>query len=109
MRAAPRPPADIPGTNDPLEGPALNGTIGQLREGTIILADTGGASRFRRHRSRDFIADPSPALAALRSGNAAPLVDAQVNAAGNGAPDAAALCDTLTVALGAQLAELVPE
>ena len=80
----------------------------QLETMTVIVADTGDAEQIKTFKPEDCTTNPSLVLKALSSPATADLVDAELAAAKAAGKDAAVLCDTLTVALGAQLTELVP-
>ncbi|WP_050524063.1 transaldolase [Pseudorhodobacter wandonensis] len=80
----------------------------QLQEMTVIVADTGDAAEIAKHKPVDCTTNPSLVLGALDSPATGDLIATEVATAKAKAFDAAALCDTLTVAIGANLASLVP-
>lgn len=80
----------------------------QLQDMTVIVADTGDAAEIAKHKPVDCTTNPSLVLAALESPATADLIATEVSAAKAKGLDAVALCDTLTVAIGANLASLVP-
>lgn len=80
----------------------------QLKEMTVIVADTGDASLVKKHQPQDCTTNPSLVLAALRSEDSQELITAEVAAAKAAGADVATLCRTLTVAIGANLTTLVP-
>ena len=80
----------------------------QLQDMTVIVADTGDAAEIAKHKPVDCTTNPSLVLAALDSPATADLIATEVAAAKAKALTAGALCDTLTVAIGANLASLVP-
>lgn len=82
--------------------------LDQLQEMTVIVADTGDAAEIAKHKPVDCTTNPSLVLAAMRSPATADLVATEVAAANAADLSASALCDTLTVAIGASLATLVP-
>ncbi|AUQ99238.1 transaldolase [Phaeobacter inhibens] len=86
----------------------MKNALEQLSAMTVIVADTGDASMVKLHKPQDCTTNPSLVLAALNSPDAQDLISAEIETARGKALDAAALCDTLTVAIGAKLAALVP-
>ena len=86
----------------------MKNALEQLSAMTVIVADTGDASMVRLHKPQDCTTNPSLVLAALNSPDAQDLISAEIETARGKAINAAALCDTLTVAIGAKLAALVP-
>lgn len=80
----------------------------QLQDMTVIVADTGDAALVKQHKPQDCTTNPSLVLAALDSADAGDLVAQEVAQAKAKSMDAHALCDTLTVAIGANLSTLVP-
>jgi len=79
----------------------------QLEKMTVIVADTGDPAEIDKHKPVDCTTNPSLVLAALRSPSLVPLLDAEIAKAKSAGLDASGLCDTLTVAVGANLAPLV--
>lgn len=86
----------------------MQSALDQLRTMTTVVADTGDAAEVRLHRPEDCTTNPSLVLAAMDSAETAPLIRAEIAAGKARGMDAAAICDTLTVAIGANLAGLVP-
>lgn len=80
----------------------------QLQKLTVIVADTGDAGLVKEHKPQDCTTNPSLVLAALDSAEAEDLITKEVAAARAKSLDAQGLCDTLTVAIGANLSTLVP-
>ncbi|MEM8571046.1 MAG: transaldolase [Pseudomonadota bacterium] len=80
----------------------------QLQEMSVIVADTGDAAEIAKHKPVDCTTNPSLVLAALQSPATADLIETEVATAKAKALTAGALCDTLTIAIGANLASLVP-
>lgn len=80
----------------------------QLQQMTVIVADTGDAEQVKTFQPQDCTTNPSLVLKALSSPATKELVDAEVAAAKAASMDVVGLCDTLTVALGANLTKLVP-
>ena len=79
----------------------------QLEKMTVIVADTGDPAEIEKHKPMDCTTNPSLVLAALRSPSLAPLLDVEIAKAKSAGLDASGLCDTLTVAVGANLAPMV--
>ena len=86
----------------------MTNALEQLEKMTVIVADTGDAGLVKQHKPEDCTTNPSLVLAALNSPDAADLIAREVASARGKSLSAAALCDTLTVAIGASLTELVP-
>lgn len=86
----------------------LTSALQQLEQMTMIVADTGDAGLVEKHKPEDCTTNPSLVLAALSSPDSQDLVEREIAAARSASMDAAALCDTLTVAIGANLTTLVP-
>ncbi|WP_293575496.1 transaldolase [Phaeobacter sp.] len=80
----------------------------QLQSMTVIVADTGDPALVREHKPEDCTTNPSLVLAAMESGETQDLIEQEVSAARAKFQNADALCDTLTVAIGANLTRLVP-
>ncbi|MEJ8559825.1 transaldolase family protein [Yoonia sp. GPGPB17] len=79
----------------------------QLERMTVIVADTGDPAEIKKHKPMDCTTNPSLVLAALRSPSLTPLLDEEVAKAKTAGMEASGLCDTLTVAVGANLAPMV--
>lgn len=86
----------------------MTNALAQLQTMTVIVADTGDAALVKEHKPQDCTTNPSLVLAALDSPDAEALIAAEVAEAKAKGQDARALCDTLTVAIGATLSTLVP-
>lgn len=80
----------------------------QLKNVTVVVADTGNSALVRQYQPQDCTTNPSLVLSVIESGGSAELLTSEVEKARAKGLDAAALCDTLTVAIGGSLAELVP-
>jgi len=80
----------------------------QLESMTVIVADTGDEEQVKAFQPQDCTTNPSLVLKALSSAATAELVAEELSAAKAKGMDAAALCDTLTVALGTRLTKIVP-
>ena len=84
--------------------------LDQLREMTVVVADTGDLEAVRRLRPQDCTTNPTLILKAVQSPAGGDLVGEALRWGGRrGGDDAvAAVCDRLAVALGAELAGIVP-
>jgi transaldolase len=85
----------------------LQSKLDQLREMTVVVADTGDIEAVRKLKPQDCTTNPSLVLKALNS----PAFETQVAEAaeeGKKQGDAAAVATALTVAVGAALVEIVP-
>jgi transaldolase len=85
----------------------MTNKLEQLRNMTVVVADTGDIEAVRRLKPQDCTTNPSIVLKAVNSpafeGHVAEAVDA-----GRAKGDAAAIALALTVAVGAELAAIVP-
>jgi transaldolase len=86
---------------------AMANKLDQLRDMTVVVADTGDIEAVRRLKPQDCTTNPSIVLKALNS----PAFETHVSEAietGRAEGDAAAVATALTVAVGAELAGIVP-
>lgn len=82
--------------------------LDQLREMTVVVADSGDVDAVRALKPQDCTTNPSIVLKAIQSPAFADHFTRAI-AAGRGAPDAVkAIADDLTVTVGAELSKLVP-
>lgn len=86
----------------------MSTALQQLQKMTVIVADTGDAGLVEQHKPQDCTTNPSLVLAAFNTEEAKDLIASEVEQARARSLDAQALCDTLTVAIGANLSTLVP-
>lgn len=82
--------------------------LDQLREMTTVVADTGEVAAVKTYQPVDCTTNPSLVLAAMKDPASEALVSAEIAAGRDKGLDAKAVADTLTVAIGAKLTELVP-
>lgn len=84
--------------------------LDQLRDMTVVVADTGDLEAVRRLRPQDCTTNPTLIRKAVQSPAGGDLVGEALRWGGRrGGDDAvAAVCDRLAVALGAELAGIVP-
>ncbi len=82
--------------------------LDQLREMTVVVADTGEVAAVREYEPVDCTTNPSLVLAALKDPTAEALVTREIEAGRGAGWNAEQITDVLTVAIGAELAELVP-
>jgi transaldolase len=89
---------------------AMPSKLDQLRDMTVVVADTGDLEAVRRLRPQDCTTNPTLILKAVQSPAGGDLVGEALRWGGRrGGDDAvAAVCDRLAVALGAELAGIVP-
>src|SRR5215210_2013100 len=84
----------------------------QLRAMTVVVADTGDLEAVRRLNPQDCTTNPTLLLKAVETPAYGSLVEEALawgrRQAGSREPVAAAVCDRLAVAFGAQLAGIVP-
>lgn len=82
--------------------------LDQLRDMTVVVADTGDIDAVRALKPVDCTTNPSIVLKALQSPAFADLVASEVSAGKASGADALAIADALTVGVGAELTTLVP-
>src|SRR5277367_5107783 len=91
---------------------AMTSKLGQLREMTVVVADTGDIDAVRRLQPQDCTTTPALLLKAVENPAYAHLVEEAVawgrGKAGNPDAIAAAVCDWLAVSFGSELTKLVP-
>lgn len=81
--------------------------LDQLREMTVVVADTGDIEAVRRHKPQDCTTNPSIVLKALNAPAFADLLAEGIEAGRRGG-EVGAIAQALTVAVGAELAAIVP-
>ncbi|WP_213941756.1 transaldolase [Pseudomonas sp. dw_612] len=90
----------------------MSNLLEQLRQHSVVVADTGDLDAIRRFAPQDATTNPSLILKAVESGQYNALVDqilADVRGLGVSVEDAIdEACDRLVVAMGKQILELVP-
>lgn len=82
--------------------------LDQLREMTVVVADTGNLEAVKKYQPVDCTTNPSLVLAALSDDASKELVKAEVEKGRAAGKTAEQITDTLTVAIGAELSKLVP-
>ena len=82
--------------------------LDQLREMTVVVADTGEVEAVKTYKPVDCTTNPSLVLAALKDPASEKLVAQEIEAGRKAGRSPAAVCDALTVAVGTELAALVP-
>jgi transaldolase len=80
----------------------------QLREMTVVVADTGEVEAVKRLRPVDCTTNPSLVLGALKDPASEALVAREIEAARAAGMSAEEVTETLTAAIGAELTKLVP-
>jgi len=86
----------------------MNSVLDQLREMTVVVADTGEVEAVKAYKPVDCTTNPSLVLAAIKDPASVALIADEIEAGRAVGLDAAQITDLLTVAVGAQLAGLVP-
>ncbi len=86
----------------------MTNVLDQLRKMTTVVADTGEVAAVKTYQPVDCTTNPSLVLAALKDPASDALVTQEIEIGRKKGVDAKAVVDTLTVAIGAQLAALVP-
>ena len=82
--------------------------LDQLREMTVVVADTGNLEAVKKYQPVDCTTNPSLVLAALSDDASKELVQSEVEKGRAAGKTAEQITDTLTVAIGAELSKLVP-
>lgn len=82
--------------------------LNQLQSMTVIVADTGDPALVRRYAPMDCTTNPSLVLAAMQSEESQDLIEREVSNAKAKSYDVYTLCNTLTVAIGANLTAFIP-
>lgn len=86
----------------------MTSKLDQLRQMSVVVADTGDIEAVRQFKPQDCTTNPSIVLAALGSPAFADAVTSALDAGRRAGHDAAQIAGDLTVAVGAELAGLVP-
>ncbi|WP_417522521.1 transaldolase [Marinovum sp.] len=86
----------------------MGDVLTQLKEMTVVVADTGDVEAVRKYRPVDCTTNPSLVLKALEDPQSEELIAGEIEAGRTAGSDAAQVADALTVALGARLCGLVP-
>jgi transaldolase len=86
----------------------MTSVLDQLRTITTVVADTGEVAAVKTYKPVDCTTNPSLVLKALTDPASEDLVAREIDAARKAGSDAKHVTDVLTVAMGAQLAALVP-
>ncbi|WP_370162719.1 transaldolase [Limimaricola soesokkakensis] len=82
--------------------------LDQLRDMTVVVADTGEIAAVKRHRPVDCTTNPTLVLGALKDPASEELIAREIEVGRRRGLSPEGLTDTLTVAVGAELARLVP-
>lgn len=82
--------------------------LDQLREMTVVVADTGEVEAVKKYAPVDCTTNPSLVLAALKDAGSEELVAAEIEKGRAAGWTAEQVADALTVAVGARLTSLVP-
>ncbi len=80
----------------------------QLRSMTVVVADTGDVEAVKTYKPVDCTTNPSLVLAAISDPGSEEMISREIEAGKKAGKSAVEVCDTLTVAAGARLTELVP-
>lgn len=86
----------------------MTNVLDQLREMTVVVADTGEVAAVRKYEPVDCTTNPSLVLGALKDPASEDLVSREIEAGRKAGKSAEAVTETLTVAVGAELTRLVP-
>ena len=86
----------------------MTNVLDQLREMTTVVADTGEVAAVKKYKPVDCTTNPSLVLKALNDPASEDLVAREIQAGKDAGMTAEQVCDVLTVAMGAELAALVP-
>lgn len=86
----------------------MKSVLDQLREMTVVVADTGDVAAVKAHQPVDCTTNPSLVLAALEDPDSEALVAREIESGQKASRSPEDVTDALTVAIGARLAALVP-
>lgn len=86
----------------------MTSTLAQLRDMTVVVADTGEVAAVKQYAPEDCTTNPSLVLKAISDPATEALLAREIEAGKTAGLSAAAVCDTLTVAVGSELAAIVP-
>lgn len=86
----------------------MTNVLDQLRTMTTVVADTGEVAAVKTYKPVDCTTNPSLVLKALTDPASEDLVAREIEAARKSGPSAEHVTEVLTVAMGAELAALVP-
>jgi len=82
--------------------------LDQLREMTVVVADTGAVDAVKQYQPVDCTTNPSLVLAAITDPSSEELIAREIEKGRAEGKTAEQITDVLTVAVGAELTELVP-
>ena len=86
----------------------MTSTLAQLRDMTVVVADTGEVAAVKQYAPEDCTTNPSLVLKAISDPATEALLAREIEAGKVAGLSASAVCDTLTVAVGSELAAIVP-
>lgn len=86
----------------------MNSVLDHLREMTVVVADTGEVEAVKTYKPVDCTTNPSLVLAAIKDPASSALIGDEIEQGRAAGLNAEQITDLLTVAVGAQLAGLVP-
>lgn len=86
----------------------MTSVLEQLRGMTVVVADTGEVAAVKTYKPVDCTTNPSLVLKALKDPASEALVSREIDAGRKAGLSAEGVTDVLTVAMGAELAALVP-
>lgn len=86
----------------------MTNVLDQLREMTVVVADTGEVAAVKIYKPVDCTTNPSLVLGALKDPASEALVAREIEAGRKAGRSAEQVCEALTVAVGVELAAIVP-
>ena len=86
----------------------MTSVLDQLREMTVVVADTGAVEAVKAYQPVDCTTNPSLVLAAIKDPASEALIAREIEEGRAKGLSAEQITDVLTVAIGAELTELVP-
>lgn len=86
----------------------MTNALDQLRAMTVVVADTGAMEAVKRYKPVDCTTNPSLVLAGLKDPASEDLIAGEIEKGRAAGKSPHAVCDGLTVALGAELSKLIP-
>lgn len=86
----------------------MKSALDQLKEMTVVVADTGEVGAVKTYEPIDCTTNPSLVLAAFKDAASEDLIAREIQAGRTAGLDAGQVTDVLTVAIGTELSALVP-
>lgn len=86
----------------------MTNVLDQLRDMTVVVADTGEVAAVKKYQPVDCTTNPSLVLATIKDPASEDMIRREIEAGKKAGKSAEQVTETLTVAVGAELTKLVP-